>query len=480
MLASLLRNKAFNGVIWSIFGTAGQTLLQLAVFIVLARKLAPEVFGVVAIASALIDILNLVGRGGLVEVLVQRLEVNERSFNNSFFGSLFIGGVLTGALFLSAPLLAYVFDTAELSNVIRLLAPVCVLFAIGAVYEAKLRRDYAFKQLAFRNVTATIVSGTVALVMALSGFGVYALIAQRLVSTAWNLAAMVIASKWLPKLDVDFRDMVAQLKQGAAIALSSILGAGNQRLIDLIVGYFLGATQLGYLRIAWRILDLLTELAVRPISNVTLTMLANARQRGESINDTYINIIRYGSAFILPVFLGFSAVSHDAIYIIFGPKWDKSGELLAILSLVGVFVPMIYFKTNVLIATGRFRHVLILNSVEFLISATVVSLFAPFGLVSAAAGNVIRTGIATPVILLYLDRVLGISPLRSLLASLPAIASSVGMLFAIYVVKMIMPQFYSPYLSLAIDVSVGGGVFAALIVTTDKNLISGLKAARKS
>lgn len=471
-------SKAAAGVAWSMSGAAGQAIAQLVVFVVLARVLTPEVFGVVAIASALIDILNIIGRAGLVEVLVHRSEVNDRDLNSGFCASFIIGAVLTLALFASAPLLASSFDAPELDHVVKWLSPVCLLFSIGAVYEAVMRRNFQFKQLALRNATATLVSGVVAIGMALEGYGVYALVAQRLILTVWALLAMAWSSGWLPSTNIDVDDMMAQTRQGFSIVLSSILGTGNQRLVDLIVGYFLGAVQLGYLRIAWRVLDLIIEIAVRPVSNVMLTTLTNARVAGRPMGEEYISIIRYASVFIIPLFLGFSSVSHEAITTIFGAKWERSADLLSILSFSGLLVPLIYFKSSLLIASSRFNHVVYLNSIEFLISLGIVAAFAPFGLTSAAIGNVVRTAVATPIILFYLQRLLHVSGWRSMKVSMPAIAASLGMVLAVYVAKSLLSAHVNAYAGLVIYVSVGAAMFLALLLLLDRHLLTDLRNIR--
>jgi len=456
-------------------GTAGQTVFQLAIFVALARTLTPEIFGIVAIATAMIDILNLIGRGGLVEVVVQRQTVSERTLNATFFASVILGLLMTASMIFSSKYVSYAFGISDLYEVVLILAPTCLLFSAGAVYEAKLRRDYQFKQLAVRNVTATLVSGSVALVMALTGFGIYALIAQRLISTAWGLMAMVVAARWMPRLDLEFDDIVKQLKDGFSISISALLGAGNQRLIDLIIGYFLGATALGYLRIAWRILDLLNELVVRPFANVTLTTLARTKQDGGDLAKAYVSTIRYGAIFIIPVFIGCAAISVELVEIMFGPQWNQSAKLLSYLALVGFLVPLIWFKSNILIASGQFRHVIIVNSVEFFLSVVVVAIFSPFGLVSAAIGNVVRTAIATPFILIYLQRLLGVSIWETIRVTLPPTTASVAMFSAILGLGVAFQAPKLIYVGLIFKVFAGAMIYAIVMLLLDRTILTDIK-----
>jgi O-antigen/teichoic acid export membrane protein len=462
--------RLVGSVAWGVGGAAGQALFQLLVFIALARALSPEAFGVVAIATAVIDLLNFIGRGGITEVLVQRRDLEPRAMNAGFLASLICGAVLTLALVLAAPLFAHLFDTPELRGVVIALAPICLLYAAGAVYEGILRHAFQFKQLALRNTSSTIVSGLIALAMALTGWGVWALVAQRLVATVWSLAAMVVATRWLPGRDLALREVATQLRQGSAVALSSVLGAGNQRIVDLVVGFFLGPVLLGYLRIAWRMLDLLFEIVVRPISNVSLTSLPRARHAGRSLEGEYLALVRYAAVAIVPMFLGFSAVAPDLIPLIFGARWQTSAELLAILCFIGLFVPFTYFRSSALIAQGAYRHVFLVNLGEFVLSLLCALAFTPFGVTSAAWGYLARAALAAPLTMLYLEKVAGISALRALRAGIPAAFSACCMLAATHAVRLALPAEITPAWRIATLICAGALAYVATILLTDRQL----------
>jgi PST family polysaccharide transporter len=374
---------------------------------------------------------------------------------------------------------ARVFDTPELGRVMILLAPICLLYAAGAVYEGILRHAFQFKQLALRNTTSTVVSGLIALAMALTGWGVYALVAQRLVATVWSLLAMMAATRWLPRLDFDPRDLLVQLRQGSAIALSSVLGAGNQRIVDLVVGYFLGPVLLGYLRVAWRMLDLLFEVVVRPIGNVSLTSLPRAKHAGRSLEGEYLSLIRYAAVIIVPMFLGFSAVAPDIVPLIFGTAWQTSAQLLSMLCFIGLFTPLTYFRSSVLIAQGAYRHVFLVNLGEFVLSLLCALAFTPFGLISATIGYFVRAAVAAPLTMLYLERVATISAWRSLRAGLPAAFAACCMLVVTYGLRFALPAETAPAWRIAALICAGALAYAAAILLTDRQLLrdaAGLRA----
>ncbi|AWM05834.2 lipopolysaccharide biosynthesis protein [Bradyrhizobium symbiodeficiens] len=464
------------GVLWMVIGSGGQTLFQFVLFMILARLLGPEAFGVVGIATAFIDISNLIGRAGLTEVLIQRADMSDEEVDTAFWSSFGFGLLLTVIMFVTAQNLAHLFGVAELKPVMQWLAPMSLLFAAGTVYEAKLRREFGFRALAARNVSATIVSGVVAMVMAFTGFGVFSLVAQRLIYYVWFTAAMIVATRWWPSLRFNPRIAIAQLKGGIAVALSSLLGSGNQRVLDLIVGYFVGAQGLGYLRIAWRGIDLLLELSIRPVTTVTLTSLSRLQNDRPALIDAYLQLVHMTAAFLYPLFVGAALVAPELLTLMFGAKWQASILPMQILTQIALFVPLIWYKTNILMAIGRMWEVLLINLFEFALSVTVGVIAAQYGVEGAAAGNVVRMLLATPVILFAVQVWTGVPFWRTLAAVMYPAAAAIIMAGALALLRPHLMSLH-PIAILAIMSVLGFTIYAPAILALDQTLWRTVRAA---
>jgi PST family polysaccharide transporter len=466
MTAPSVGRRTAQGVAWSVLGTGGQTVFQFLLFIFLARQLGPVAFGIVGVASVLIDLSQPIGRAGLTEVLIQREDVSEDQASTGFWTSLAIGFFFTALFFLGAGPLARLYDLPSLLPVLRMLSPAAMIFAIGAVYEARIRRAYEFRKLAARNVTATLASGLVAVGLAYAGYGVYSLVWQRLIYVTWLFVAMLVATRWVPRLHFSPSESMVQLGQGWSIAISAVLGTSNQRIIDLIVGYFLGATQLGYLRIAWRALDLLLQVTVQPIISVTLTSLSAFRTDQAGMNRAYLRLVHMTALFVYPLFAGASLLAPDIIRLLFGHKWDASGVPMQILALTGFFVPLVYYQSNALIAAGRMRRVLVVNIVEFALSAACAAAFARYGLGWAATGNLVRFALATPCVLAILRLSIGIPPFATLLAVVRPTIAAAAMSAAVFLVRphLAVP----PLLAIALSAVVGAAVYVGLTLAIDR------------
>ncbi len=292
-------------------GTGGQQIANIVIIMLVLPGITTGLrhSAFVGIATVFLDIFSLIGRAGLTEVLIQNQNASQQELSTGFWTSLCFGIFLGAASFFGAPWLARVFAEPGLDPVMKFLSISCVFNTLGTVHEALLRRSFGFKALALRNVTATIASGAVAIVLALNDFGAMSLVAQRIVATAWLVAALWFSVRWIPSFRFSMAVCRKQLRMGVAVAGSSLLGTGNQKIIDLLVGYFLGTTALGYLRIAWKGLDLLLNLCVVPASSVIFTSLSHLQNDAAALARAYQRMVQMTALLIYPVFLGAAVVA---------------------------------------------------------------------------------------------------------------------------------------------------------------------------
>src|SRR6478672_11868114 len=159
--------------------------------VVLTREVSPAEFGVVAAAMAVIPMVYLLADLGFSTYLLQADEIDPRSLSTAFWSSVAAGAVLSGGLLAAAPLVAAMFRTPELTAVLRMLVLAIVPTVLGAVPLALLKRAMAFR---------TVAAQAVAIVMALLGAGVWALVSQVIVMQ-WVIAGMSWRStRWTPSM----------------------------------------------------------------------------------------------------------------------------------------------------------------------------------------------------------------------------------------------------------------------------------------
>lgn len=398
------KSSLTSSILWSILGAAGQQVAALAIFVLLARMLGPPDFGLLALAAVFVDVFATLAKFGVTEIVIRHTQLQDRRLSTAFWLSALVGLTFSCLIILLSHPLEILFATEGLAKILRYISIVAFISAISSVHEGMLRREFQYKAIAVRGFFANVVSGVVAVILALSGFGIISLVVQRILSTFLSLMVMISYCRWKPKLQFSFEEAVAISREGFPFAMANLLAMGNQKVVDLFVGYSLGVTSLGYLRIAWRTLDMLLELIIRPITQVSLSMFSRLDRCRDRLGAAYSSLTELTSILAFPCFIGIGLIGTEFVDLVFGDEWSRSAEVMQISSLMVFALPTIYFKSNALFAVGKSMLVLYLNIFEFVISSLIILISVRFGLEGVAIGNVARFYVVMPVIILFLSR----------------------------------------------------------------------------
>ncbi len=456
-----LKQQVFIGSIWSLAGTAGQQTVTFILFVMLARLLSPADFGVMAIAAVVIDLLALVGCLGQVQALVQRDSLDETTASTSFWMLQAFGLAMTGAVYFGAPLVAAAFATPTLVPVLQLLAPVCLQQTLSAVPEAWLRRSFGFKWLAARTVAASVIGGVVSVGMALYGFGIYAMVGQRLVIALVLLVMVWWNSPWRPRWLWSTSDALSLARVGSDISLVAFLQIANVRIIDVAVGYLFGPSVLGQLRIAWKLFDFVIAVAVQPIVNVSLSALSRLQNSHAAMASATVRLISVSGAALYPLFFGIAVVAPDVVPALFGDKWDDAIHFIQILSPISVAATVNYFLSSTLTAAGRTRWILwqALGQAVLAVALTLAS--APFGVVPVLGANGVRASIVALVNVWLLKLAIGAAPAALSRALLPPLAAALVMTAVLVAVRPLFVELFDIALLRAVVTALAGAALYA-------------------
>ncbi|MBN2346551.1 MAG: oligosaccharide flippase family protein, partial [Candidatus Aminicenantes bacterium] len=193
---SALKDQAVTGMLWNFGGHFLRVFLQFAFGVLLARLLAPEAFGLLAMVMVFSGFAQLFCELGLAAAIIQKRDLDERHLSSIFWFNLGAGGILTLAFVLLAPALASFYRQPRLAPLVAAVSPVFVFSALVIVQHSLLTRRLAFKKLFFAESAAVLVSGAVAVLLALHGFGVWSLVCQTLLMAALQGAFLWFQGRW--------------------------------------------------------------------------------------------------------------------------------------------------------------------------------------------------------------------------------------------------------------------------------------------
>jgi O-antigen/teichoic acid export membrane protein len=408
--------------------------------IVLARLVAPEAFGLVAYATVFISFAQIFVDQGFSDAIVQFPDLTREHLDTAFWISLMAGGILCIISIFTANWIAGVFREPELAPVIRWLSPIFVLSAMSSVQQAILRREFAFKSLTVRSLTANLSSSIVAVVMAFKGFGVWSLVAKLLVMGAVNMVMLWRVSDWRPAFRFSIKRFRELFLFGANILGGNFVDFLSVHSDDFLIGYFLGPTALGYYTLAYNLLIVTTDLLISVPNQVAFPLLSSLQSDSAGAKRALSQVILLQSIVAFPVFLGIAALSSELVTQLYGKSWSASIPVLQLLMLIGIVRSAMYIYSSAFRAAGKPSWRFWIYSLTALLNVIGFILVVRLGIVAVAASYVMVSYLMMPFYLFMIRNLMGIS-IRSHLSQYgPAIICSLVMFAVVYAFKYVIGE----------------------------------------
>ena len=266
-----LKIKAVRGFFWTLFENLGGQITQFLTFIVLARLLAPETFGLISLANIFIHFVQALVDSGFSNAIIQRKDLEAEHLNTAFWANLGIGGVLTIIGIASSGLVAQFFRQPELALIISVLSINVLINSLSGTQSAVLTRELNFKGLTLRKIVSMVTGSVVGITMAGLNFGVWSLVGQTLVSSLVGCILLWRISKWRPGITVSYKHFVDLFSFGVNFVGIGLLVFFSRRIDDFLIGYFLGATALGYYTVAYKMFISLMQIIQHSTQKVSFT-----------------------------------------------------------------------------------------------------------------------------------------------------------------------------------------------------------------
>jgi O-antigen/teichoic acid export membrane protein len=458
-----IRQKFASSSFWVVIGNAANNLVSFLIFVVLARLLDASTIGLVAFTLIFIDLGRVVVFAGLPEAMVQRREWDDDVASVSFTANLLAAilfFVLTVAV--AAPLVSAYYMPAA-APVLASLAAICVIDAARAIHEAKLRREFRYRPLAARMSLSTAVSGVIGISMAFEGYGVWSLVAQRLLNAVSLTLLSWQAARWTPRLMLSraiLRDLSGFIIHLTPARLLSVVAS---KAAEFIIGFVLGPASLAYYRVGARGLEAIAQLTVMPIQQAALSAFSRMPDV-HAIGRAYGGVTRATAIFACPVYLGAAVTAPDFVALVFGPQWEPSGAIMTALALAVGSTTLGFFMQPALTAANRPKLVLVSTIGSFFATALAAFSAVWYGVLAVAIANTVLQYVVLPFRLRLLTSALKIDWRKPLVGVLPAFLAAAVMALAVYALRVFALEASPLILKFLVSALAGGLLYPLLLV----------------
>lgn len=472
MESTELKHKTFHAVLWAMVRVGTSNVVGFIVFAVLARILSPRDFGIFALAILVVDVARIVSSAGLSDAVTRDKDRDELLADTAFWANLGLGCIVGAATWIIAPYYAAVIEQPDITAVVRCLAILVPISSLSGIHTARKLAEFGHKAVAARMMSSSVLGGAAAVAAAIAGLGVWSLVIQTGIVDVVGIIFAWQTYPWCPRLRFDGRRLRDVCGFSGTMMLTQVLGLLLTRIQDVVIGRYISVAAVGTYRVAWRMIDLIAQTTIQPMVGVSFVTLSQLQDDRERFRTAFLRMLGLGALLTFPAICGFGVLSSDIISLLFGPKWEASGDIAKILTLMAIPFCVNFFIGPALAAIGRSTTIAKGSVVQTAATLALSLLAAPYGLQWVAAAYVFRAYLTMPYHLSLFKRDTGIGIVAMLRAIMPPFLAALGMAATLLLVTPYLRSVLGHGVAyLAAAVLAGCVVFAAGLLAFAANYV---------
>lgn len=441
---------------WRFAEQCGAQGVSFVVSIVLARLLAPEDYGSIALVTVFTTILNVFVDSGLGSALIQKKNADELDFSSVFIFNIFMCTLLYLGMFIAAPFIARFYRDEQLTPVIRVLSLTLIISGVKNVQQSYVSRTMQFKRFFFSTLGGTIGAAVVGVAMAYYGFGVWALVTQQIFNATVDTIILWITVKWRPKWMFSWKRLKGLLSYGWKLLASALLDTVYNNLRQLLIGKLYTTADLAQYNRGNQFPNLIVANINASINSVLLPTMARAQDEPEEVKSMTRRSMKISTYTMAPLMMGLAFIGEPVVRLILTEKWLPCVPFMQIFCVTYMFYPVHTSNLNAIKAMGRSDLFLKLEIVKKVIGLCVLALTVRHGVLVMAYSSLL-TGVLSQIINSWPNKkLLNYGYLEQLKDILPGILLAVVMGCCIYPIQWLgLPD----AVTLLIQVPLGALIF---------------------
>ena len=450
-----IENIASN-FIWRFAERCGAQLVSFLVSVVLARILAPEDYGTIALVTVFTAILQVFVDSGLGTALIQKKDADDLDFSSVFYFNFAMCLLLYAGMFIAAPYIAIFYEDMTLTPVIRGLSLTIVISGVKGIQQAYVSRNMLFKRFFFSTIGGTVFSAFLGIGLAYAGYGVWALVAQQLSNTIIDTLILWITVKWRPQKEFSWKRLRTLFSYGWKLLASSLLDTVYNNLRNLIIGKMYSSADLAYYNQGDKFPKIIVTNINTSIDSVLLPTMSNEQDDRKRIKSMTRRAIKTSTYVMAPLMMGLAFCAESIVKIVLTDKWMPCVPFLRLFCISYMFWPVHTANLNAIKAMGRSDWFLKLEIVKKIVGLFFLLSSMWFG-VMAMAYSLLLSSILSQVINAWPNRqLLGYGYLEQVRDFAPGILLAVGMGIGVYFIGFLpLPTI----ITLVIQIIAGAAIY---------------------
>ena len=448
-----------RGLFWKILEQCGSQGIQFVVALVLARLMTPAEYGTISLITIFIAIANTFVQSGFATALVQGKDVKEEDYSSVFWVSMLLSLLCYGVLFTAAPWIADYYSTPLLKELVRVMGVVLFPGAVVSIQTAFVARNLRFQQLFQSTMIAVIMSGAVSIVLAMKGFGVWAMAAQQIVYYFSLMAVMLVTLRWYPRVIIHTGRLRQLFSFGWKILVSGLIDAVWQNIYGLIIGKKYSSADLGAYNRGEQFPKIIATNLSTAIQSVMLPAYSKKQDDPGTLRRMASRSIRLSAFVIFPMMAGLAAVARPLVILLLTEKWIVAAPYLVLLAVSYAVYPIHIINLQVMNAMGRSDLFLKLEIIKKAIGVVILLLSLSLGIWPMLILKVFDEYLCTIINAAPNKKLIGYGPMSQWKEVLPSLIISVIMGSGVWSLQLLG---LSEVVMIIIQIAAGAVTYTAL------------------
>lgn len=465
-----------KSLFWKIFERLSVQGVNLIVQIILARILLPEDFGNLAIIVAITNYAAIFVQTGFATTIIQKKDIDDLDISTLFFTSLGLALFFYSILFLYAPLIADIYEAPELIWPLRVLGVLLFLNSINSVQSAIYSRRMEFKKIFIRSIIAVPISGIVGIILAIYGFGLWALVIHNILNVLIIILVMALDKTCWIKFQFSFKRLKTIFPFAFKIILTGVVTGGSDFIRTMIIGKKYDSEDLAYYDKAYTYSSYVTQVIGQSVTSVMLPSLSREQgnlTRLKAMSRKSVSI----SAFVMfPILLGVAAISSPFVLILLTEKWAACIPFLMVFCILRMPSFISNIDKQVYYALGKSGINLIYEIGLLIINVASLLVTVQFGVMWIAVGATIVEWFGCLIICFISAKEYCYSVKERLSDVIKPLCNSLLMFACVYSVQFVP---LNRFLTMILQVLIGIVVYFILsVLTKEKSLLYIMEAVK--
>ncbi|MBT3384105.1 MAG: lipopolysaccharide biosynthesis protein [Prolixibacteraceae bacterium] len=442
-----LKQKTATGLKWSAFERFSKQGVGFIISIIIARILSPSDYGIIGMISIFTGVSTIFIGAGFGTALIRKQDRTDIDLSTVFYYNIVVSLFFYLILFISAPYIARFYDTPILTPITRVVSINMVIGAFGSIQVTKLNIAIDFKTQSKISIIALVITGTIGIVMAYSGFGVWALVFQQLASTIVSTGLLWYFIGWKPVWVFSINSFKDLFGFGSKLMLSGLLDTIYKNIYQVVIGKMFTSADLGFFTRAKGLAQLPSSNVTNIIQRVTFPVLSEMQNDTKRLGNNYRKLLKMSAFVIFPMMMLLCALGEPLIKILLTDKWLPAVPFMQVLCFSHMLYPIHSLNLNLLQVKGRSDLFLRLEIIKKVLITIVLFVSAPFGVLVMCYGTILTSIFSLIINTYYTGKIIQIGFFSQVKDMLPVMILSFATGFVAYLPAFFVKQSYFQLIS---------------------------------